>query len=115
MIRVHLALIRWGMVLADHVAIDISLLRETSGRLGRVTETLGGARGTAHADADAVAHPDLADAVRQFADNWRTHREHLVDQVSGGQKFVTGAADAYERLDQQLASALNTDQGAGMR
>jgi hypothetical protein len=115
MIRVHLILIRWGMVLADHVAIDLSLLRETSRRLGRVAETLGQARGTAHEDAHAVAQRDLAEAMREFADDWSVHREHLIGTASGGHKFVSGATDAYERLDHDLAAGLEGDKEAGMR
>ena len=97
--------------MADHVAIDSSLLRETSRRLGQVAETLGQARGSAESDAHAVGQRDLAAAMRDFADNWRVHREHLIDTVSGGQKFVTGAADAYERLDHDLAEGLQRTVG----
>ena len=95
---------RWGTDVADHIAVDVSMLRETSQRLGRVGETLGQARGTAQDDARAVAQRELSEAMRDFADNWRVHREHLIDSVSGAAKFVAGAADAYERLDQDLAS-----------
>jgi hypothetical protein len=102
-----------GAVLADHVAIDLSFLRETSRRLGRAAETLGAARGTAHEDAQSVRQRDLGEAMQEFADNWRVHRERLIDMASGGHKFVTGAADAYDRLDHDLAAAFDTDNGAG--
>jgi hypothetical protein len=113
MIRVHLAVDRWGGIVADHIAIDLALLRETSRQLGQVAETLGGARGAAHEDAQAVAQRDLSAAMVEFADNWRVHREHLIGMVSGGQKFVAGAVDAYQRLDHDQAASLDGSKGAG--
>jgi hypothetical protein len=98
---------------ADHIAIDVSLLRETSRRLGRVAEILGQARGTAQDDARAVAQRELAEAMRDFAENWRVHREQLIDSVSGAAKFVAGAANAYQRLDQDLATGLPDATGTG--
>jgi hypothetical protein len=94
------------------VAINISLLRETGGRLGQMADALGQAQGTGSEDAHSVRQRDLTAAMHEFATNWKTHREKLIDQVSGGHKFVTGAVEAYERLDNDLAAGLNsaTDQ-----
>jgi hypothetical protein len=92
--------------MADHVAIDISLLRETGSRLGRVAQSLGQARGSGADDAEAVRQRDLAEAMEEFTRNWKRHREHLIDKVSGGAKFVTGAVEAYERLEGDLTAGL---------
>ncbi len=97
--------------MADHISVDVSLLRETSRRLAEVADTLRAAQGTAQDDAQAVAQPDLAGAMREFASNWRVHREKLISTVSGGQKFVSSAADAYERLDQDLAANIKSSGG----
>jgi hypothetical protein len=92
--------------MADHVAIDLSLLRETGNRLGRVADALNQAHGTGTNHAQAVTQPDLTAAIHEFATNWKRHREHLIDKVSGGHKFITGAVGAYDRLDSDLAAGL---------
>jgi hypothetical protein len=92
--------------MADHIAVDVSLLREMGRGLGRVGASLDQARGTAQDDARAVAQPDLAEAMRDFAGNWRVHREQLIESVNGAARFVAGAADAYERLDQELGAGI---------
>jgi hypothetical protein len=64
-------------------------------------------------DAQAVTQKDLTAAMHEFATNWKTHREQLIDKVSGGHTFVTGAVDAYERLDHDMAATLSSSPEQG--
>ena len=57
-------------------------------------------------DVAAVAQHDLIKAMQDFVDNWRIHREKLIDSVDGHQKAISTAADSYDQLDHDQASCL---------
>jgi hypothetical protein len=96
---------------ADHVDVDVELLRRTGDALGRVTQILGQARRDVDADLAAIAQRDLGEALREFESNWRVRRERLIESVTNGGRLCAEAARAYEKLDTDLAGAV-TPEGA---
>ncbi|NLT57230.1 MAG: hypothetical protein GXX79_22245 [Actinomycetales bacterium] len=92
--------------MADHVTVDVGLLRETARRLGEISTSLGSAAADGRRDRAAVGHAALAAALEESVGNWRVHRERLVGSVDAHRKMAAGAADAYESLERQLTDAL---------
>ncbi|MDI5962036.1 hypothetical protein [Streptantibioticus silvisoli] len=48
----------------------------------------------------------IASAFHDFGDNWRIHRKHLADKIRTLGVITEDAADSYEGVDAQLATAL---------
>jgi hypothetical protein len=92
--------------LAKHIKVDVPLLRQTGQRLGEISATLKRAESDGGHAAAAMAQPDLTKVMRDFEKNWRHHRGQLLAHVDGHQKVVVAAADAYEKLEQAQAKAL---------
>ncbi|MEV6884910.1 MULTISPECIES: hypothetical protein [unclassified Streptomyces] len=48
----------------------------------------------------------LVKAFDDFGDNWKIHRERLMEEIEKLSKILSAAAKAYEDIDHQLAEAL---------
>lgn len=56
----------------------------------------------------------LVDVFDDFEDNWKIHRERLMEEIEKLSKILSTAAKAYQDIDHQLAEALRgTDKKPG--
>lgn len=64
----------------------------------------------------AVGHPDLEKALRDFGSSWDTRRAKLIERLEGLAIMVRATADVFEDLDEQLAQTASqsstTSQGS---
>jgi hypothetical protein len=56
---------------------------------------------------------ELADAMDEFVDNWKIHRNKLVASVEAHQKMALDSAEAYENTDEGLARELTAPRSSG--
>ncbi|MGH3865451.1 MAG: hypothetical protein ACRDQ4_04790 [Pseudonocardiaceae bacterium] len=101
-----------GEWLGDHLKVDVALIRATGEGLGRIKEVL------QHADAsklgaEVLGSDELSQAMDDFVNNWKIHRDKLVSAVESHQKMATASADAYEHTDTELAKELTQHSSAG--
>jgi len=89
----------------DHLKVDLGLVRATGAGLGRIREALQHAEAT-QPGAGVLGVGGLAEAMDDFVDNWRIHRDKLVSSVEAHQKMATDSAEAYESTDEELAKEL---------
>jgi nucleotide-binding universal stress UspA family protein len=93
---------RAGVVVAERLKVDLQLLRETGEALEAIALALRQADANARVEQGVLSGTELADAVREFADNWRVRRRRLVDAIDHRRMVVDGAL-AYQRADEDLA------------
>lgn len=99
--------------MATHVSVDVPLLRQTGQRLAEISAVLHAAQTDGGRAAAAMAQRDLTAAMQDFESNWRIHRDQLIENIDAHQKLVVAAADAYQNLDAQMATALSNPTPAG--
>ena len=88
------------------------MLRATGAGLGRIKDAL------QHAEADKpgvgiLGSRYLAEAMDDFVDNWKIHRNKLVSAVEAHQKMAIESAEAYENTDKGLAKELTKHGSSG--
>lgn len=86
--------------------VDTDLLIEAGGQLRTVVDTFAYANDDAEALADHVGHPGLAGKVRDFAQNWQSRRQEMLDTIGGLSEAAEGVGLAFEEMDQTLAEAV---------
>jgi hypothetical protein len=90
----------------DHLKVDLGSLRETGAALHQIKQALQRAEDDVRSDQGVLGSGELADAMHDFASNWKIHREKLISSVEAHEKMAIECADAYEQVDRQLADAL---------
>ncbi|MPV37180.1 hypothetical protein [Georgenia subflava] len=91
------------------IDVDTELLRATGRQLGDIVETLKGAKEDAADLAAHVGHGGLADRVRDFADNWQSRRQEMVETIAGLGSVSENVGIAFEEWDSELARAITQD------
>lgn len=94
------------------LVVNTDSLRGLARNLGSVHRTLTSAEGDARDVAGMIPHAGLSGAVHSFTADWDRRRRDLADQVEQLQQRTSGAADAFEGVDQQLGDKL-TEGGNG--
>ena len=92
--------------MSEHLKVDLDLLSDTAADLRRlVSEFNRGSRFGADA-AGAVGHDEVADALDEFATNWRRHREKLTKNLEAVAEMAADSAKTYKQTDDELARSL---------
>ena len=85
--------------------------------LKRIESGLESMTNTKDSVADAVGHPGLAGAYRDFNEDWRAKRRKLTEAVQGLRQRFETSKDTFDRIDKEIADAYNKshkgDQGGG--
>lgn len=85
--------------------------------LKRIESGLDSMTNTKDSVADAVGHPGLAGAYRDFNEDWRAKRRKLTEAVQGLRHNFETSKDTFDRIDKEIAEAYNKshkgDQGGG--
>jgi len=97
----------------EHVSdikADIQRIRECSDELGVIygdfTNRANPADGYTTED---LGSNDLVNAFEEFASNWKIHRRELADKIATLGKITEDAANTYQAVDADLASALRAN------
>ncbi len=106
-------LAQWlGEMLGDHLKVDVALIRATGEGLGRIKDVLHHADAS-KLDVEVLGSDELSQAMDDFMNNWKIHRDKLVSAVESHQKMATASADAYEHTDAELAKELTQHSSPG--
>src|SRR5207249_4974194 len=95
--------------MADHITIDFAVLEDTSRSLLRLRQEFESAREIADQDAGALGSRDVAHALHDFADDWKLHRQRLVEAMDKLQRAAEDSAKVFCTTDEGLARALDKD------
>ncbi|KAB8163851.1 MULTISPECIES: type VII secretion target [Streptomyces] len=90
--------------------ITVDEVRELGQTLRLVATEFENSEDIASEYADEVSHRDLAHELEEFAENWRIHRNKLMDGLRTLAEHATQAAEGYDGIETELANAL---QGGG--
>lgn len=82
--------------------VDLTELAQCRDELGLLIEEFSRAEDIAR-DTD-VGSATVADALHEFATNWKTHKKDLVEEMSGLHKMADASAHAYLDADNKLAA-----------
>lgn len=93
----------------DTLRVDTALLCVAGTQLRTVATEFHQANANSDDAAEAVGHHGLADAVRCFAHNWDDRRAKIVEKIGTLAKAATGVGEAFEKLDNEFAAALQGD------
>lgn len=84
-------------------------VRELANKLRLVATEFENAEDIADDYAEQVSHDDLAHELEQFAENWKHHREKLMDGLQSFVEAAKSAAEGYEGIEEELVNALEGD------
>ncbi|MET7451255.1 hypothetical protein ABZT03_05015 [Streptomyces sp. NPDC005574] len=94
--------------MSDQTA-DIERIKESSKSLSRVHRDFRNhSNPAAGLSVSTLGDKGLVDVFDDFGDNWKIHRERLMDEIEKLAKILSTAAKAYEDIDHQLAEALRS-------
>jgi hypothetical protein len=86
---------------------DIERIKESSRSLSKVHRDFRShSNPAAGLSVSTLGDQGLVDVFDDFGDNWKIHRERLMDELEKLSKILSTAAKAYEDIDHQLAEAL---------
>ena len=89
--------------------VDTEVLRSTGAQLRDIVDALKGAKDDAATLAGHVGHGGLAGKVREFADNWQSRRQEMLETIGGLGEVSEGVGIAFEEWDSELARAISVD------
>ena len=92
--------------MGDGVRVVTGDLRLAGESLLVCHEEFRSAQDVADRGADAVGHPRLADALREFAAEWDDRRDEICHAIEGLGVAAVGAAEVYEEIERELVRAL---------
>ena len=81
--------------------------------LKRIESGLESMTNTKDSVADAVGHPGLAGAYRDFNEDWRAKRRKLTEAVQGLRHNFETSKDTFDRIDKEIAEAYNKSHKGG--
>jgi hypothetical protein len=89
--------------------VDTEVLRSAGAQLRDVVESLKGAKEDSAALAQHVGHAGLAGRVRDFADNWQSRRQEMLETIGSLGEVSENVGIAFEEWDSELARAVSAD------
>ncbi|MEU2334895.1 type VII secretion target [Streptomyces sp. NPDC013172] len=92
--------------MAEHVSVSTSELREISRSLAKLKSNFDHAKDLVDSYGSEIGSGEVADALGEFADDWKKKRKQLCDGLEFLGKTAGEAAKAYDGIDQHLADAL---------
>jgi nucleoid-associated protein YejK len=94
--------------MADLV-VDLSMLQETAGSLGMLIEEFNRASQIVDDNRGAIGENALLHALDDFVDNWKVHRDELLESMKAVYDMATQSHDGYIQVDNELAQAIAQD------
>ncbi|MEW2450692.1 hypothetical protein AB0896_24565 [Streptomyces parvulus] len=86
---------------------DIDRIRECARALSRIRGTFAERANPAEGyGVGEIGSEKILDAFEKFGSNWKIHRRQLSDELEKLHGITKGAADAYDKIDHELAEAL---------
>lgn len=92
--------------MGDRLRVDLDLLSSTATELRGLASEFKGASRTVDGARGAVGHDRVVDALEEFADNWRRHRDALVKSLDAVAAMARDSHDAYVEVDTDLGAKL---------
>jgi hypothetical protein len=89
--------------------VDTEVLRNAGAQLRDVVGALQGAKDDAATLAEHVGHGGLAGRVRDFADNWQSRRQEMLETIGSLGEVSENVGIAFEEWDSELATAITVD------
>ncbi|ARQ69423.1 type VII secretion target [Streptomyces marincola] len=91
--------------------ITVDEVRELGEKLRLVATEFENAEDVASEYADEVSHDGLAGELEEFAENWRIHRNKLMESLESFVEKARESADAYDGVEEELVRALEGGNG----
>jgi hypothetical protein len=88
------------------LTVDYATLEHPEQSLQRIATELDGADAHRDADAGIWGSSDIAEAMRNFVDNWDRHRGKLVESVKNVGGMCASVREAFAAADQDLADTM---------
>jgi hypothetical protein len=92
--------------MGDRLTVVTEDLRLAGESLLVCYEEFRSAQDVADRGAEAVEHPRLSDALREFAAEWDDRRDEICHAIEGLGEAAAGAAEVYEEIERELVRAL---------
>jgi hypothetical protein len=102
-----------GVVVAEHVKVSTTELREISRSVAKLKANFEHAKDLVDSYGSEIGSGEVAGALDDFADDWKKKRKQLCDGLEFLGKTAGEAAKAYDGIDQHLADALLKAQQPG--
>ncbi|MFJ9565608.1 type VII secretion target [Streptomyces fuscichromogenes] len=93
-------------MVAEHVKVSTSELREISRSVAKLKSNFEHAKDVVDSYGSEIGSGEVADALGDFADDWKKKRKQLCDGLEFLGKTAGEAAKAYDGVDRHLADAL---------
>ncbi|MDT0446882.1 MULTISPECIES: type VII secretion target [unclassified Streptomyces] len=91
--------------------VTVDEVRELANKLRMVATEFENSEDIASDYADQVSHDDLAHELEQFSENWRIHRNKLMESLESFVEKAQQAADGYDGIEEELVRALEGGNG----
>ncbi|UCM89495.1 DUF6317 family protein [Streptomyces marincola] len=91
--------------------ITVDEVRELGEKLRLVATEFENAEDVASEYADEVGHDGLAGELEEFAENWRIHRNKLMESLESFAEKAREAADGYDGVENDLVDAIEGNNG----
>ncbi|MDT0341763.1 hypothetical protein [Streptomyces litchfieldiae] len=88
------------------LTVTVDDVRDLATKLRQVATEFEHSEDIASDYAEDVSHDDLAHELEQFAENWRVHRNKLMEGLQSFVEKAQQAADGYDGLERELVNAL---------
>lgn len=92
--------------MGGRLKVDLDALADTATELRGLAREFRGAAKTVDGAKSAVGHERVADALNEFSDNWRRHREALVKSLDAVSDMARDSRETYIEVDEDLATQL---------
>ncbi len=92
--------------MSDRLRVDLAALRGTATELRGLAREFRDAAKKVDDARGAVGHRKVADALEEFAGNWRRHREALVSSLDAVADMAQNSHDTYREADEDLAAEI---------
>lgn len=89
--------------------VNTDLLIEAGGQLMSIVDSFTYANDDAESLAEKVGHGGLAGKVRDFAQNWQSRRQEMLEVIGNLGEVAQGVGLGFEEWDSELANALTAD------
>ncbi|WP_122816366.1 hypothetical protein [Nocardioides pantholopis] len=92
--------------MGDRLVADIGRIRSSAYDVRSTSSRFNGASSLVAEYRSDLGSTDLANALDDFASNWKIHRERLCEDLEKFADWAVQAADGYAQADADLAAVL---------
>ncbi|MER6335354.1 hypothetical protein ABT258_00615 [Streptomyces tendae] len=87
------------------LTVDFDFLRDCERKLGQLKKTFEDIENRRDDMKEHWGSGSVADAMKDFVDNWDDYRTRLIESIESVGKLVAGSKKAFQDLDDELAKA----------